>query len=216
MKRLKIILMIVLFYITTNVFAIDNCTNDEMKRLRELANNVKITYDYTLNEKKQIDGEYLIFPRYKAIINNLDDDLKIYYRVNDSNADLENIDEITNDYVIQEGRKLNFYIYSYTNNLCTDELLKTINVTLPYYNYYYYENKTKCQEYPDFKYCKEFMEVDLDFDKIDKEFDQYIKSLEPNDNINNLNIKWYYFILPVLVILIILVIILKKKKRDDL
>ena len=60
------------------------------------------------------------------------------------------------------------------------------------------------------------MEVDLDFDKIDKEFDQYIKSLEPNDNINNLNIKWYYFILPVLVILIILVIILKKKKRDDL
>ena len=35
-------------------------------------------------------------------------------------------------------------------------------------------------------------------------------------NINNLNIKWYYFILPVLVILIILVIILKKKKRDDL
>lgn len=212
----KLILMIIMFFTVTNVFAIDNCTNDEMKRLRELANNVKITYDYTLNEQKQIDGEYLIFPRYKIKIDNLDNDLKIYFRV-DYNGELENVDEIVNDYVIQEGRKLNFYIYSYTNNLCTDELLKTINITFPYYNYYYYENKEKCQEYPDFKYCKEFMKVDDDFSKIDKEFNQYIKSLEPY-SITNLNIKWYYFILPVLVILVIIVIIniIKKKKRDDL
>lgn len=56
-----------------NVSAIDACTTSEMARLRELANNVNFSYQYSVemnqNQMKRLIGYY------KLQVLNLDDDL---------------------------------------------------------------------------------------------------------------------------------------------
>ena len=110
MKRLKIILMIVLFFITTNVFAINDCTNDEMKRLRELANNVKITYEYTVDD--EIIEEETVYVHYNIKVINLSDDLKIYYSGEDNNLRAYSKEEIE-DMEFSAGITNKFFIFLY-------------------------------------------------------------------------------------------------------
>ena len=45
-KIFKYLSLIIIFLITSNVYAIDECSTKEMNRLKELANNVKFTYSY--------------------------------------------------------------------------------------------------------------------------------------------------------------------------
>lgn len=217
----KILVFFLFFTLYFNVYAIDNCTSGEMNRLKELAKNVQIKYEYTLNSTNHQIEEEIIDPRYRVQILNLDNSLKIYYKSTYySQGNLENIEDITTDYLIQGGDKLDFYIYSYTTNLCTDTMLRKITIDFPDYNLYYYENKDKCQKYPEFKYCEEFKDLkDKDFEKIDKEFDNYIKSLEINNIQNNLSKYWYLLVGFLLIIIFITVIIIfqkKKKKKDEL
>ena len=59
-----LVICLISFY-TTNVFAINECTKEEKSRLQELANNIKIKYDFKLIED-DVDGEvYDVNPIYK-------------------------------------------------------------------------------------------------------------------------------------------------------
>lgn len=219
MKRLKIILMIVLFFITTNVFAIDNCTNDEMKRLRELANNVKINYEYTVDD--EIIEEETVYVHYNIKVINLSDDLKIYYNGEDNNLRLYSKEEIEN-MEFSSGTTHKFYLYSYTNNLCIDELIKTISVKFPVVNSYYYFNKEKCLNNQDFKYCKEFSnEENYSFEEIDKMFDDYLNKGNSNNGnqINKYLTKYIYYIIGIIILILVIVIVIikvKKNKKEDI
>ena len=216
MKRLKIILMIVLFFITTNVFAINDCTNDEMKRLRELANNVKITYDYKIDFESLEDETIIVF--YNIKINNLPSDLQIYFQSIDddelrvySKEELESLE-------FAGSSKEKFYLYSYTNNLCTDELIKRIDVNFKPINPYYYFNKEKCLDNKDFKYCQEFMSIDdMSFAEIDA-----LLNKENKTNFDKTqNSKYFILIISVLVIIVVTIIVIKiivtkkRKKKED-
>ena len=219
MKRLKIILMIVLFFITTNVFAINDCTNDEMKRLRELANNVKITYEYTVDD--EIIEEETVYVHYNIKVINLSDDLKIYYSGEDNNLRAYSKEEIE-DMEFSAGITNKFYLYSYTNNLCTDELIKTISVKFPVVNSYYHFNKEKCLNNQDFKYCQEFSnEENYSFKEIDKMFDDYLNNGNSNNSnqINKYLTKYIYYIIGIIVLFLVIVIVIikvKKNKKEDI
>lgn len=210
--------MLSLFLITSlKVNAYEACTTSEMERLKELAKNVEFKPSYEISS---VDEEFeSVEVNYKVEIVNFDSDLKIQYtsKYEEEGTLKSDTKEIEN---LADGDKLTFKIYSYTTNLCTDEILKTVSLELPKVNDYYYFNKEKCEANKDFKYCKEFMDTDdLDFEDIDKEFEDY---LNPgiDEIISKLDQKTFIYIgigVGIIVIVGTLVIVmLKKKKKDDL
>ena len=198
-----------------NVSAIDACTTSEMTRLRELASNVNFSYQYSIEDELESDEKVVGY--YKLQVLNLDDDLRIYYRENNeleyyTQAEIEEME-------FTSGKKV-FYIYSYTDNYCTDEILRTVTVELPVYNPYYHFNKEKCEEYPDFEYCQEFLDIgDLEFFEIDQLFEEYIDT-GIIDLITDSDYRLYFIIGGVSLVLIIAVIcfiiVKRKRKKDDI
>lgn len=225
MKRIKYILPIVLFGLVTNVKAIDACTTEEMSRVRELANQIEIKTNYRIEEdeerKKNGASDYLDVI-YTIDVVNLSEDLKIYYK-NISDIDSIELDPTElQDTEFSEGQKIKFDIYSYTTNLCTNEFLKSITIEFPVYSRYYYVNKEKCVENPEFEYCKEFQDNgDKSIEEIDKLLEEYKNKKTDNseNEIKNELLNNYSIIIAIgIVVIVILFIIIKvkKKKNEDL
>lgn len=212
---MKKILIVLLFFVSyLNVYAVDNCTSGEMARLKELAKNVEFKYNYKF---ENINEEYHeLWVQYNFEILNYSDDLKIYLNNKNNVVDINTF----KDRYFLLGDKTTFYIYSYTNNSCTDELLRTVNINLPSYNEYYYFNKEKCSNYPDFEFCKEFMNVsNYSFAEIDEKFAEYIKDDKTPDLSQKSNYKLYIIIAGTLLVFIIVVFVLvikKIKMKDEL
>lgn len=222
-RQIKLgVLFIITFLISLQVNAVQSCTDSEMERLRELANNVQFKTNSKIEEgKDQTDDGIVdvVYNSYDIQIINFDSDLKIKYK-NGLNEEITLTSETTSINDLYEGYKYTFYIYSYTDNLCTDRVLKTVSVDLPIYNKYYHSNKEKCEEYPDFKYCKKYLDATTkSFSEIDKEFDEYIKSNNSALNPDKINWNIIYIIGGVILILsivVILIIVKKKKQNEDL
>ena len=178
MKRIfKYLSLIIIFLITSNVYAIDDCSTKEMNRLKELANNVKFTYSYQIEEESK--EEEFIIVLYKIEVLNLSSDLRLVYdgKIVSAN-DIKNMNFYNKNQI--------FELYSYVDNLCTDELIKKVVVDLPTVNSYYYFNKEKCLENPDFKYCQEFLDIkDISYEEIDKLFQEYTKKDDNNSSKKN-------------------------------
>ena len=214
-----LVICMISFY-TTNVFAINECTNEEKSRLQELANNIKIKYDYKLREDI-IDGEVLeIEPIYKLKMLNSNADLRYEYKFAEESEKKAIRDYEIGDLEVYEGDVIDFYIYSYTNNLCTNQFIKKIRVVLPTYNRFYYFNKEDCLEYSDFKYCQEFMDIsNLDYEQLEAEFSEYIDNQKKENESNFFKDNLVYIIISILVLVIIAVVIIilrQKKKHEDL
>lgn len=220
MKKYFVLLITFIFFITIlDVKAVDECSTSEMKRLKEIANNVqfKTNYEMDIYEDSEVSSVSLI---YSIDIFNFSEDLKIFYNTEYADERIElksNQNKITD---LSEGDKITFYIYSYTNNLCTDEILKKVSVELPVYNRYYYYNKEKCDLHSEFKYCKEFMDTgDKQHFEIDLEFDKYLKEDIIDDIIDSNNLVWYIVIPVVSIAIIVIVFLIIKKimiKREDI
>ena len=207
--------LLLIYFCCLNVSAIDACTTSEMTRLRELANNVKFNYNYKIEYESEEDEE--LWMAYSFEILNYNDDLKIY--LNDQ-SNLIDVNTFQNQ-EFSRGENIVFYIYSYTDNLCTDELLRTINVELPVYNTYYYFNKERCEEYPDFEYCEEFMNVsEYSFSEIDEMFQKYVDGDNIIDLITDDNYRLYFIFGGIGLILVIIIVcfifIKRKRKKDDI
>ena len=110
--RLKILVFILAFFISLNVYAADACTASEMNRLKELANNVQFK---TVLEVELDDKENKIYDvYYNAQVINLVDDLKIVYQLNDYSEEtaIYNGQEILD--VFSPGQTVKFKVYAYT------------------------------------------------------------------------------------------------------
>lgn len=212
----KYILMLISFLLIISykdVFAIDACTTSEMKRLKELANNVNYVaeIDYEMIENSKIDEEKFVSAFYNIKIINSSSDLKIYYERDGYKYEIEN------NYIesVEEG-EIKLYIYAYTANLCVDELIMTKTIQLEELNSYYYYNKEKCKQHSDFEYCQEFHDNDLSFEEIEKEFNEYLKTNDSNSILPNANnYTLYIFIIAISVILIIVIVFIINKKRKS-
>ena len=225
MKKIICFIEIILVsIIMLDVKALTACTDDEMARVKELAQNVKFQPNYEVAIEDRDNEVFDIYYNVKVL--NLDKDLKVVYKVED--YDEVNDKVFSKDIVVTEDNfeiedlgigKKTFYIYSYTANLCTEKLLRTVTIDLPKYNEYYHFNQEKCQANPDFEYCKEFMEIDKNFEEIDTLFEKYLKK-ENNVILNENNLKWYIIggviVIGSVGIISIVFIIRKRNKKDDI
>ena len=219
MKKIKYIFPILMFCICLNVKAIDACTTEEMNRLNELAKNVQFKTSYELEPIK--DGENTIDVRvlYKIQLMNDNNDLIYYYNTSSSSTKIEtNFNDFLN-IGFEDGEIINLYIYSYTENLCTDELLRTETIKLPIYNRFYYLNQDKCKEHPSFKYCKEFLDNKINYSKIEAEYEKFIKSEENNDKHSFFKDNLFYIIGAIIIligIVSLIIYLIKRKKNLDI
>lgn len=225
MKKIKYILLLFLFIGVLDVYAVDNCTNEEMKRLKDLASNVNFKTEYTVSPREILNDEGVmelvdVSVNFKIQIINDNEDLKYYYKDNIKGEKILINQSDLSERSFRDGENIEFQIYSYSKNLCTNKLLRTVKVELPNYNMYYYLNKDKCDTYPEFQYCKEFLKVNQDdFSKIDKLFDEYLSNNDKENNSNSLKKtlnNLYYIIAGIafIVVFTIIIIVYKRKKRD--
>ncbi len=219
-KIVKVLTILLLGLSLKNVNADSLCETSELKRLKELANNVQFKTKY---EVVSTDEEYKeIIVKYDIEIVNFDEDLRIEYKSQYDDDSVSIKSDTTNISGINPG-KITFKIYAWTTNLCVDEYLRTVTINLENLNSYYYFNKEKCDQNPDFKYCKEFLDTTgADFDEIDKEFEEYLNPSAKDvvDKVIKGNIPWYFYVgggvLVVGIIGTVIFIVTKKRKKDDL
>ena len=220
MKYKYYLLIIITFMLSlmNNVYA-EDCDSTDIKRLRVLANDVDISYEY--NDDIYDDDGFLIYDTYKVIISNLSDEL--YVIESKTNLDLRNYSvndgSITIDR-LYSGNK-SFKIYSRN---CSNKLLKTYSIKLPKFNNYStdpncegHENLDICQKFYDSSNVDyyEFMEMINNSDNKDTDDN---KSKDENKYIKFIKDNYIYISIGggVLIIIIIVLIILRHKKRGAL
>ena len=220
MKRIKYLLLGVIVLFTFNVKAADDdCEKAEFNRLKELAKKIEFDYDYKL-----VDGKAVF--SINAV--NLNDELKviddydknpynnIYKEFKYNNTHKATVD----DY--EPGKSVTITIKGYVPNFCSGkEVLKKI-IKLPYYNYYY--NEEKCKGNEDFKYCKVLIDSNISEKEFNRQFELFLKNKEEQqggstiaqDNGNKIYIIIGAGVLLVVIMVVIVSRISKKRKKNRL
>ena len=154
MKKIKYLLFAVLLLLTFNVNASKECEKTELNRLKEVAKKVELDYDYKLVNDKAVFSITAI---------NLNSELKVVIMENYYN---QNYKEFKNDGTgkgtlnnFESGEKVTVTMYAFVPNWCSGEKVYSKSIKLPYYNYYYSEEK--CKGYEDFKYCKQLIDSNI-------------------------------------------------------
>ena len=187
MKKKVLFMFLLLFAFFDVCYAYGECDLDSRVKLREGANNIKISYEPIMMYCKNDD------------LGDLDssNDVEVCGITPDetgSNYDYEKylvnilIYNMTDDYyiVLNDGKSINKYIYAsnqdddgvirvmvtdldsvrnvnvtaYASGDCYGFLVRKLKMTIPKYNYYY--DFEDCQDIRDFYLCQEFITFDMD------------------------------------------------------
>lgn len=203
----KIYILLFLFVLLPINIKADTCTNEDMVKYQSLANNISYTYDFIEDQNS-----------FNIVLSNLDSSLYIYdlsknqnYYYIDSELALANY---------SSGSTYKFKIYS-TNKACG--FLKTIYINTPAYNSYYKDEL--CEGIEDYKYCKKWANVQVNYEKFKEEVISYKEEIEKSneiiveeeyksifDYILEYYIAYYYIGLPILIVLSLIYIIIKRRK----
>lgn len=214
MKNLKYILLLLFFiiYPTTTKAAI--CSDSEIVELQNVAKNISTSYDY-VEENGNVHFN-VTFTNMNPSVYLVDSSSKQRYYYSNNEFTIGGL---------QQGSSYKFNVYA-NKDYCVDYLVYTIYVNLPYYNPYY--NDSLCSGIESYKFCKKFVNIQLDYDTFQKSVLAYKESLNKKDNSNEdisknkwlnslleLYINTYYIILP-FIIIVCLVIRHQYNKKNDL
>ncbi len=144
MKRILVAFVIFLSF-SVNLNA--ECSYSDIVELNTLASHVNYSYEY--NSLKQ---------EFSVTFNNVTNQLK-FESLNTT------FEPVNNNVVISgfEGQTLYVEILGSNNSNCSNKLLRTINVALPYENNYY--NSSYCKGYMDLPICNtRFLSYDITFE----------------------------------------------------
>lgn len=207
MKKIILIILILVSFVNVNA---EECSSNRIAELKEYAKNVNIYYEIEKNQN--IDEEV----KFKIRIKDLNEDIAVFK--NQSKGLKEKM--LDNTYV-SEGKTVPLYIYSYTLDInCTNQLLRSVNIKIPYYNYWYSDNMDKCGDDIKFKYCKELIEEDIDYNAIDELYNKYLEAnkVVKDGKKNNNNLLIIIVSVGVIVLLGVTITIVKinKKRKGDL
>ena len=200
------------------------CDSDDLERLTSLANHVDFSYTYSKYDNSEYNPYQYDMYLYNFSLSNLTEEL---YALNSKNISSFKFDYQNNEdgKVIEyglEGGEYSIDIYSKNCN----KKLRTISLTLPYYNQYH--NSEKCQEesYQDLDVCKEWTKNKIEFATYSTTIDNYDPNKDKDDNSNRedkilkfIQDNFLYFSLGaafILLIIIIIIVSLIKKKRSEL
>lgn len=187
------------------------CSEDEIIRLSNLANNVNVVYEYNKNNDT-----------FSIIFTNVTDELVISDYVN--HKDYVASKELTIKNL--KSNNYTFYIYARNKN-CIENELTLKNIKLPYYNSFY--NSKECENKSNFSYCSKWLNRKIEYKEWKEKIDDYkveeevIENNEESKSILdllknifvNFYITYYYILLP-LIITSLCVIIYLKNKIDEI
>lgn len=198
MKKL-FMFMFLMFIFILNVNA-EACDAYDIKRLKEIAEGVEITYE---RQEPTENNGLKVMDTYKLNISGLTNELILYNKTDDLNYTVNS--ELSN-VLISSGIKY-FEVYStYCSNV-----LKKIEVKLPIFN-----------NYSDSDFCKDFNNQDLEVCNqwVDKKISEnefyYEVTKDEEENFSNNENILILLVIFIIVILMVAVIVFLKKKRNDL
>ena len=171
------------------------CDAYDIKRLKEIANGVEITYELQepLNNGETVINDYYTI-KVSGLTNEVfvfDEESEEYYTVNKTIKNL-----------VKSGKK-QFIIKA---NGCSN-ILRKINLNLPVYNRYY--GSIYCEGNEDLSVCQEWTDDVVS----EKELKMSIPINETDKKTNFFRENIYYIIFGLLLIIIIIIGIVKRKKE---
>ncbi len=174
MKKIKYVLFVLIMLFAINVKAENHCDSKELARIKEIAKKVEFDYDYKMEDNKAV---------FSISAMNLNDDIKVlivdnYYNQNYREFKNEGSNKGTlNNF--KEGERVSITISAYVPNWCSGKTVLTKTIKLPYYNYFYSEEK--CKGYEDFKYCKQLIDSNITEESFENQLAAYKKTKEKNE-----------------------------------
>ena len=181
---MKKIIFVMICFIELNVLAL-NCSNEEIDRLKNLADQIEFKYDYQIKEEKNNDDNYK-YAEYTITAKNLSDSLKVFTSYDFEkgvNFEFNNASSVDTLGGFSEGDNIKIYTEAYEDNGCLGNLVLTKTISLPYYNKYYDEQL--CQHNQDFKYCAIMIDNKIDDDIYNSELVKYQEIKENNGQKNS-------------------------------
>lgn len=213
MKRICLLLLLAFLIPITSVNAA-YCKFSEISRYKSLASNISTTYDYVEKNGKLTFSITLVNLNKELYI--VDIATKKVYNYNSSELTISGY---------KPGSTVKYAVYA-TNKNCSDTLLYTVRVVLPYYNPYY--SDPVCEGASDYIYCQKWYNNNLDYETFVKRVTAYkeveldepiIGPIEVDeytwlDALLDVLIKYYYVVLIMIIIVCVTVIYVTEKKSD--
>lgn len=225
-----------LFAFAMQVHAAPTCSSTTLYDEKVNVSEMSVDYEVVSEEKYDADGDPDTWIEYYLLINifNVPDNVRVDVKslndtfnafsltAADKNDENKLIIKDENAYAL---RRYQFTVVSLSED-CAGETLKTFTLNTPMINTY--ADSASCSAYPDFKYCRQFVDFDISTltnNEFAKEFDSYIAGLtnkdtneEPKsavDTIKNAFNKYWVIIIIVAVVLaggLIAYKVIKKKR----
>lgn len=215
MRKIKYILFVILLFLAINVKADSNCDKNELARLKELARKVEFDYSYKLVDEKAVFSINAVNTNeeLKLIVGDI---LGDYREFDDNGSNKASLNDL------KPGERVTIKTLAFVPNFCSFHELTSKTIILPYYNYYYDEEKCKGNE--DFKYCKLLINSNITQSEFDRQFELYLKNKqEKGDNPiaakednTGLYITIVAIVLAIIVVVLIIVNIVNRRKKNRL
>ena len=212
-KIIVVFILLLLIPITKVEGAV--CSYSEIARLKKIASNVTVSYDYIENNSSVV---------FNVTLNNLNDEL---YFVDQSNYQRYNYTEEELTISNYRSEQTIRYVFYATDPDCDDTPLYTARVILPTYNQYYKDEV--CNGVENYSLCQKWSSHNLTYTNFVQKVNEYKNSLnsptipvEPSIpvevSITQLIVDFLldYYIYIVIVISLALIGILFIRKRDNI
>lgn len=207
MEYLKKMLFIILMFTFMNTAYADECTENKLKELQQLADNINVDVEFDYNSA-EAGVRNMSYVTVQGLTNDFyvyADDLSVLFLKSQENE----VGAITK--LVSDGVKT-LHVYS---NICPNQIIKKISLTLNTYNPYSAYEECKDISGEELKVCDKFYEKNISEKEFYKEIEEY-KSKNKINNIIKKNDKIWLLLIPLTLAIIILIIILKRIKDNRL
>ena len=213
MKRICLLFLLTFLFPITNVKGY-YCKFSEISRYKSLATNISTTYDYIEKNGKLTFSVTLV---------NLNEELYIVDTTNEKVYKYDGKERTISGYA--PGTVVKYEVYT-NNKDCSDTLLYTIRIVLPYYNPYYSDEI--CNGVENYIYCQKWYNNNLDYDTFVSRVTTYKESLEKEpvvvppkveeytwlDAVLDVLVDYYHIILITIIVVCGTVIYINEKKSN--
>ena len=219
-----------------NVKAASTCSSEREMELSSIANNVNVDYleyDKSMDEGLESgEAEVATTPAFYIRIFNLTSDLNVKINLDGSkNFTYASSTDAADDGIIYLDTSVASTIKNYTITIrsndsnCQNEVLRTITITVPMYNYLY--SSGECETNADFYLCQEFTTSDYsnvkdsDFtSKLSEYKEDKAKEEAKESSITYKTFsfiksyRWYFIGAGIIILIAIISILIMKKRRS--
>lgn len=204
---MKKMLFIILMFAFINITYAEECTENKIKELKEKADNINVDVEFDYNSA-DAGVRNMSYVTVQGLTNDLyvyANDLSVLFLKSHENESGE-ITKLVTD------RVKSLHVYS---NICPNQIIKKISLTLNTYNPYSAYEECKDISGEELKVCDKFYDENISEKEFYKEIEDY-KSKNKIDNIIKNNNKIWLLLIPIVLAVIILIVIIKKIKDNRL